>query len=97
MLARMSGKGNPCLLLVGKQTGTATMEISLEVSFKKLKPEFPCDSARPLPHVYIKHATPYDNDKDTLPSVFFAGPFTIVRTWNQLSCSSTNLAVHQLS
>ena len=42
MLARMETKGNPSALLVGMQTGAATVENSMEFP-KKLKMELPSD------------------------------------------------------
>jgi len=44
-------KGNPLALLVGMQTGTATVENSMEVS-QKLKVELPYDPAVPFPGIY---------------------------------------------
>ena len=44
MLERVWRKGNPLTLLVGMQTSTATMEISVE----KLEIELPYDPAIPL-------------------------------------------------
>ena len=47
MLERVWRKGNPLTLLVGMQTGTATMENSVEIS-KKLEIELPYDPAIPF-------------------------------------------------
>ena len=49
MLERVWRKGNPLTLLVGMQTGTATMENSVEILFKKKKVEIelPHDPAIP--------------------------------------------------
>ena len=44
MLARMRSKGNPLVLLVGMQTGAATVENSMEGP-QKLKVELPYDPA----------------------------------------------------
>ena len=46
-------KGNPHILLVGMQTGTATMEDSMEIS-QKIKIELPYDPAIPLLSIYPK-------------------------------------------
>ena len=51
MLARMRRNGNPLALLVGMQTGTATLENSVEVP-KKLKIELPYDPAIALLGIY---------------------------------------------
>ena len=48
MLERVQRKGNPLTLLVRMQTGTATMENSVEISLKKLEIELPYDPAIPL-------------------------------------------------
>ena len=49
MLERMQRKGNPSALLVGMQTGAATVENSMEWNFlRKLKMELPFDPAIPL-------------------------------------------------
>ena len=44
MLVRMWRKGNPCALLVGMQTGEATVENNMEFP-QKLKMELPFDPA----------------------------------------------------
>nr|KAF6500767.1 hypothetical protein HJG59_007823 [Molossus molossus] len=48
VLVRMWKKGNPCALLVGMQTGAATVESSMGFSSKKLKMELPYDPVIPL-------------------------------------------------
>ena len=53
MLARMWRKGNPFALLVGMQTGAATVESSMEIS-QKLKMDLPFDPAIPLLGIYPK-------------------------------------------
>ena len=47
MLVRLWRKGNPSALLVGMQTGAATVENSMEFP-QKLKMELPFDPAIPL-------------------------------------------------
>jgi len=49
----MQRKGNPLVLLVEMQTGTATLENSMEVP-KKLKIELPYDPAIALLGIYSK-------------------------------------------
>ena len=53
MLARMWRKGNPFALLVGMQTGAATVENSVEVP-EKLKLELPYNPAIALLGIYPK-------------------------------------------
>ena len=53
MVARMWGKGNRHMLLVGMSMDTATVENSMEV-LKKLKPELQYDPAIPLLGIYPK-------------------------------------------
>ena len=47
MLARMWRKGNPYALLMGMQTGAATVESSMEI-LQKLKMDLPFDQVIPL-------------------------------------------------
>ena len=47
MLGRMWRKGKPSALLVGMQTGAATVKNSMEI-LKKLKMELPFDPAIPF-------------------------------------------------
>jgi len=49
----MRRKGNPLALLVGMQTGAATLENSMRFP-KKLKIELPCDLAIALLGIYTK-------------------------------------------
>ena len=52
MLARMQRKGGPLALLVGMQTGAATLENSMEVPQKKLKIEVRYNPAIALLGIY---------------------------------------------
>ena len=54
MLKRMWRKGNPSALLVGMQTGAATVEKSMEFP-QKTKMELPFDLAIPLLGLYLKN------------------------------------------
>ena len=54
VLARLWRKGNPSALLVGMQTGAATVENSMEFP-RKLKMELPFDLAIPLLGLYPKN------------------------------------------
>ena len=60
-------KGNPSALLVGMQTGTATVENSMEFPGKNLKMEMPFDPAILLLAMYLKnHETPNQKNLFTL-------------------------------
>ena len=54
MLERMRRKGNPNALLVGMQTGEATVENSMQFP-QKIKIKLPFDSAIPLLGLYPKN------------------------------------------
>ena len=56
MLARMWRKGNTFPLLVGMQTGAATVENSKEIP-QKLKVNLPFDAAIPLLEIYLNSNT----------------------------------------
>ena len=53
MLERMWRNGNPLALLVGMQTGAATLENSMEVP-QKLKIELPYDPTIALLGIYLR-------------------------------------------
>ena len=53
VLERLQRKGNPSALLVGMQTGAATVENTVEFP-QKLKMELPFDLAIPLLGLYLK-------------------------------------------
>jgi hypothetical protein len=85
MLARMWRKRNTPPLLVGLQTGTTTLKISLAVPQKiKHRPENP---DMQLLGVYPKDGPTYN--KDTCATIFIAALFIIARTWKEPSCPST--------
>lgn len=52
------GKRNTCSLLMGVPTGTATVEIGVEVSQKAIK-DLPQDSAKPLMGIYPADSVSY--------------------------------------
>ena len=80
MLLRMCRKGNPSALLVGMQTGEATVENSME--FPQLKMELPFDPAIPLLGLYPKNPeTPIQ--KNLCTPMFIAAQFTIAKCWKQ--------------
>ena len=73
----MGRKGHPNALLVGMQTGAATVENSMEF-FKKLNMELPFDPVIPLLGLYPKNPeTPIQ--KKLCTPMFIAALFTIAK------------------
>ena len=82
-------KGNPSALLVGMQTGTATVENSMEFPKKTLKMELSFDPAIPLLGLYPKNPeTPIQ--KNLCTPMFTAAQFTIVKCYKWPKCPSVN-------
>ena len=89
-------KGNPSALLVGMQTGTATVENTMEFFQKtvwnflrKLKMELPFDLAIPLLGLYPKNPeTPIQ--KNIYTPMFIAAQIIIAKCWKQPKCPSVN-------
>lgn len=79
-------KRNTPPLLVGLQTGTTILEISLEVP-QKLDIELPELPAIPLLGIYPKDAPTYN--KDTCFTMVIAALFIIARSWKEPRCPST--------
>ena len=80
----MRRKGNPSALLVGMQTGEATMEHSMEFPQKTKN-----DPAIPLLGLYPKNPeTPIQ--KNLCTPMFIAAQFTITKYWKQPKCPSAN-------
>ena len=79
-------KGNPSALLVGRQTGAATVENSIEIP-PKLKMELPYDPAVTLLGIYLKKYKTL-NQKNICILMFIAASFTIVKIRKQPKCSS---------
>ena len=74
-------KGNPRALLVGMQTGTATLENSVEFP-QKLKMELPFDPVIPLLGIYPKNPkTPIQ--KNLCTPIFIAALFTVAKICEQ--------------
>ena len=87
-------KGNPSALLVGMQTGAATVETVWNF-FKKLKMKLPFDPVIPLLGLYPKNPeTP--NQKNLCTTVFTAALFTIARCWKQPRCLAVNEWIKKL-
>ena len=78
--------GNPLALLVGMQTGAATLENSMEV-LKKLKTELPYDPAIALLGVYPR-VTGVLFQRGTCTPMFIAALSTIAKEWKEPKCPS---------
>ena len=77
MLERMGRKGNPSALLVGMQTGEATVKTVWNF-LRKLKMELPFDPAIPLLGLHPKNPeTPIQ--KNLCTPMFIAEQFTIAK------------------
>ena len=92
MLERVWRKGNPLILLVGMQTGAATMEDSGE-SLKKMGIELPYDPEIPLLGMHREEAR---IERDMCIPVFIAAVSTIARTWKQPRCPSADEWIRKL-
>ena len=71
-------KGNPLTLLVGMQTGAASLENSIEVPQKKLKIELPNDPAIALLDIYPKD-TKIQIQRGTCTLMFIAALSTMAK------------------
>ena len=88
MLERMRRKGNLSALLVGMQTGEATVENSMDF-LRKQKMELPFDLAIPLLELYLKNPeTPIQRNLCT--PMFIGEPFTIAKCWKKPKCPPVN-------
>ena len=91
---RLWSKGNPSALLVGMQTGAATVENSMEFP-QKTKMELPFDPAIPLLGLYSKNPeTP--TLRNLCTPMFIAVLFTIGKCWKQPKCPSVNEWIKKL-
>ena len=87
-------KGNPSTLLVGMQTGAATVENSMNF-LRKLKMELPFGPAIPLLGLYPKNPeTPIQ--KNLCTPTFIAAQFKIAKCWKQAKCPSVNKWIKKL-
>ena len=93
-MARKWRKRNPCALLVGMQTGAATVENRMEVP-QKLKRELPYDPIIALLGVYPKN-TKALVQRDICTPMFIAALFTIAKIWKQPKCPSTDEWIKKL-
>ena len=74
-------KGDPSALLVGLQTGEATVENSSNF-LQKLKTELPFDAAIPLLEVYPK-SLESPIQKNLCTPMFIVAQFTITKCWEK--------------
>ena len=86
MLARMQKKSTSFALLVGMQTGAATLESTMEVP-KKLKIELPYDPAIALLGIYPRD-TGMLFQRGTCTPMFIAALSTRAKVWKQPKCPS---------
>ena len=91
---RVWRKGNPNTLLVGMQTGVASVENKWNFLIK-LKMEVPFDPAIPLLGLYPKNPeTPIQ--KNLCTPMFIEAQFTIAKYWKQPKCPSANEWIRKL-
>ena len=89
-------KGNPHALLVGMQTGAATVESSISI-LKKLKIELPY-IPKALPHfgIYPKDPkTPIQKTYIYTP-IFISALFTVAKIWTEPKCPSVDEWIKKL-
>ena len=82
----MCRNGNPFALLVGMQTGAATVESSMEIP-QKLKMDLSFDPVIPLLGIYLKEPKTLIQKNISTP-MFIAALFTIPKIWKQPKCPS---------
>ena len=87
-------KGNHSALLVGVQTGAATVENSMEFP-QKLKMELSFDPAIPLLGLYPKNPGTLIQ-KNLCTPIIIAAQFTIAKCWKQPKCPSVNEWIKKL-
>ena len=88
MLERMWRNGNPLALLVGMQTGAATLKTMWRF-LKKLKIELPYDPAIALLGIYPKD-TGVLIHRGTCTPMFIATLSTIAKLWKEPECPLTD-------
>ena len=94
MLARMWRNGNPLALLVGMQTGAATLENSAGVP-QKLKTDLPYDPAIALLGIYPRD-TGVLMHRGTCTPMFIAALSTIAKLWKEPKCPSIDEWIKKL-
>ena len=81
-------KGNPLALVVGMQTGAATVESSMKIP-QKLKIDLPFYPTNPLLEMYLKEPKALIQKNISTP-MFVAALFVIAKTWKQPKCPSVS-------
>ena len=81
MLEKMWRRGNPLAVWVGMQTGTATLEDSVEFP-QILKIELPYDPATTPLEIYHKD-TDVVKHRDTYTPMFIAAMSTVAKLWKE--------------
>ena len=87
-------KGNPSALLVGMQTGEATVENNIEFP-EKTKNGTAIDPVIPLLGLYSKNPE-IPMQKNLCTPMFTAAQFTIAKYWKQPKCPSENEWIQKL-
>ena len=85
MLVRMWRKGNPFALLVGMQTGAATVEISMEIP-QKIK-----NGTAFWPSDPTSGNLSEENQKNVCTPMFIVVLFIIAKIWKQPKCPSVDV------
>ena len=85
MLERLQRKRNTSPLLVGLQTNTTTLEISLAI-LRKLDIVLLEDPAIPLLSIYLRDTLIHN--KDICTTMFIAALFIIAQSWKEPRCPS---------
>ena len=85
---RLQRKRNPRALLVGMQTGAATVENSMEF-LQKTKMELPFDAVIPLLGLFPNKLETLIR-KDICTPMLIAAQFTIDKIWKQPKCPSAD-------
>ena len=94
MLVKLWRKGNPSALLVGMQTGAATVENSMEFP-QKTKNGAAFGPSNSLLGLYPKNPeTPIQ--KNLCTPMFIASQFIIAKCWKQPKCLSVNEWIKKL-
>ena len=87
-------KGAPFPLLMGMQTGTATVESSMEIP-QQLKMDLPFNPMIPLLGIHAKKPKTLIQKNISTP-MFTAALFTITKIWKQPKCPSLDQWIKQL-
>ena len=87
-LVRMWRKGNPFALLMGMQTGAASVESSMETP-QKIKMDLPFDPVIPLLIIFRKKSKILIR-KNISKFKFVVALFTIANIWKQPKCPSVD-------